>query len=103
MYIYQTVNVNDFIEAFKAFRRDDFSLEGLRMIFSDLERCAEETGSPVELDVISFCCSYTESSLKDINQDYSQEFETLEEAEEWLQENTYVVGATAKSIVYGAF
>ena len=50
-----TVYVNDFIDAFKKLRPDNFSHEGLVLLFDYLESLDEE----MELDVIAICCEWS--------------------------------------------
>ena len=99
----QTVNFSNFCAAFRSMdRNENFSYEGKRVLFDYLE----EVDSDYELDVIALCCDYTESTLEEINRSYNQEFESLEEAREWLQDGTSVVGLTdnvENSIVYANF
>ena len=37
-------------------RGDQFSYDGLRVLFEALEQYEDDTGSEVELDVIGLCC-----------------------------------------------
>jgi hypothetical protein len=93
-----TVDSYDFKRAFKDCNRDDnFSSEGLDLLFHYFEE------GDIELDVIAICCEYEEGDLADINTSYNQEFEDLDEAEEWLQDQTVVVGKTADTIVFAQF
>ena len=58
-----TVTEWDFIDAFKnSSREDNFSIDGLRALFEYLENYEQDTGQEIELDVIAFCCEYTEYS-----------------------------------------
>lgn len=64
MAIVKTVNFYSFERAFKeSGRKDDFSYDGLQILYDYLENLSDEMGSPIELDVISLCCEYTEMSL----------------------------------------
>ena len=98
----QTISECDFKDAFRAYgRTDNFSFEGL--LFDFFENMEADTGEQIELDVIGICCDYCQRTLEDINQDYNQEFGDLDEAEEWLQERTRVVGSTDYTIVFSEF
>ena len=67
----QSINMYDFERAFKNFERDNFSYDGLKALFEDLEEYEEVTGEEVELDVIALCCDYMEYDiLKEYNRDY---------------------------------
>ena len=75
-----TINKYEFRDAFhKMGRGDQFSYEGLIALFYYLEMSEEDIGEPIELDVISLCCEYTEyENLKEFQDDYGDEYETLE-------------------------
>ena len=52
-----TVSRYDFERAFvDAGRKDQFSYEGLSVLFDYLEDYEDSTGEELELDVIAFCC-----------------------------------------------
>ena len=75
-----TINKYEFSDAFqKMGRGDQFSYEGLIALFDYLEILEDDIGEPIELDVISLCCEYTEyENLKEFQNDYGDEYETLE-------------------------
>ena len=102
--MFQSVNLHEFRDAFRIYNRtDNFSYEGLEVLFDHIEEIEDSTGEQIELDVIAFCVDFNELDLDEINQDYQQSFETLEEAEEWLNDQTMVAGTTDNSIVFQAF
>lgn len=95
----QTINFYDFQSAFEEQRPDNFSydaLAGLFVYFEEMEGC----GLEIELDVVAICCDYCESTLGEFNQDYSQEFETLQDASDYIQENGSLVSILSDSLVY---
>ena len=52
-------------------------------LFDYLEDYERETGEEIELDPISFCCEFTEyENLKEFQEAYSEEYETIEDIEE---------------------
>jgi hypothetical protein len=60
-------------------RGDQFSYEGLIALFDYLEILEDDIGEPIELDVISLCCEYSEyENLKEFQDDYGDEYESLE-------------------------
>lgn len=64
------VDLHAFREAFRHIRPDNFSYEGLGVLFNyleELEHCEE----PYELDVIALCCDFAESDALTIANDYS--------------------------------
>lgn len=107
----QSVNLNDFIDAFKRFDRyDQFGYEALRIVFDYLENYEEETGQEIELDVISICCDYSAENYTDIAANYSIDLDGLDDDEaknavvEYLQDNTSYLGeAYEGNLVYQVF
>jgi antirestriction protein len=56
----QTVYLDDFRQAFHNMDRgNQFSYEGLELLYDYLEECDED----MELDVIALCCDFSECSL----------------------------------------
>ena len=80
-YIYQKLDASDFARAFERMGRvDNFEHDGLRALFEYLEELAEDTGEPIELDVIALCCEYSRfESLEEFQEAYGDEYETLED------------------------
>lgn len=104
-------NVYQFRDAFKACGRgQQFTYDGLEVLFDYLEQYEADTGESVELDVIALCCEYSEDTPEDIarynNIDVSEceeEDEVREAVLEYLNYNTVVCGDTDTTIVYQAF
>lgn len=71
----ETVTIYRFRDAFKQSDtyKNNFSYEGLTALFEHLEELEwEMDGMEFELDVVAFCCDYTEyDSLEDFNADYT--------------------------------
>lgn len=117
MAIVQSINnVSQFREAFRlAGRMDQFSYEGLEVLFDYLEETSEDIGEPIKLDVVGFCCDYSEDTFSDIAANYIIDLtdrcgETIEDDEEikrivldYLNENTSVCGVTETTAVYAVF
>ena len=100
----KTVTLSTFRDAFRTMNRlDHFSYEGLAVLFDDLEQYEEDCGQELELDVIGFCCEFTEHTLEEANQDYGWEFETLDELTEHLHGETHVCGTTDKTVIFQCF
>ena len=74
----QTVYFDDFYDAFRNIRPDNFSDNGLYALFNYLEDLERETGEELELDVVALCCDYSE-------------YKTIEEAEEDLGDNLNII------------
>ncbi len=98
--IVKTFNDNDFINEFKACNRENqFSINGLRILFESLEQTAIDCGINIEMDVIALCCEYSEDTLADIINNYAIDMtdcdsvdEKIETVEYYLQDNTFVCG-----------
>ena len=99
----QTVDFYTFRDAFRAICPDDFTSDGLQVLFDDLTQYEEDCDQELELDVIAFCCEYSEYTLEEANRDYSWEFETLDELTEHLHENTHVCGTTDTTVIFQCF
>lgn len=80
-----TVNKYNFRDAFNAVRPDNFSYEGQGALYDHFEREEEECGIEVELDVIAFCCEFSEGTLGEFKEQY--DLDTFRE----LEENTTVI------------
>ncbi len=57
---YQIVTEQDFLNAFRSIRPDNFSTLGLRALFDHLG--GDDYTDLMELDVIAICCEYCEYS-----------------------------------------
>ena len=94
----QSVDVHDFIDAFRAYdRMDQFSYSGLKAIFDYFEQLEDDTGEEIELDVIAICCDFAEyDNAAAIAAEYDRDFDGDEDEQEekalnWLYENTTVI------------
>ena len=82
---------------FYAGRREQFSYDGLGILFEYLE----EFEPSYELDVVDLCCTYAEATPEQIADDHSIE---LDDVMEFLERHSTVVGMTnAGTIVYKQF
>jgi len=82
-------------------RGNQFSYEALNLIYEHLEQYEQDSGEPVELDVIAICCEYSEMSYTDIigyydtditESDANTEEEQIAYIKDWLSDNTMVIG-----------
>lgn len=97
----QTVNFNNFVDAFHACDRyDQFGYEALRILFDHLEAYEDDTGEQIELDVIGLCCAYSVDTVQDIANRYGIDTSGCEDDQdlfdtvmEYLQNNTIVCGS----------
>ena len=94
----QTINFHDFAEAFnRKGRSEQFSYSALKALFEYLEDIFD---GDYELAVIALCYEWAEyCDVVDINMDYGQDFEELEEAKDWLEAHTTVLDAGDDSLV----
>jgi hypothetical protein len=114
MAIVQSINnVYQFREAFRlAGRGDQFSYEGLEVLFDYLENYSDETGEPLELDVVGLCCEYYESSIEELIKNYNLDLSYIDEDDpdsvvdavrEYLEYKTTICGEVDGGFVYAAF
>ena len=82
-----TITLDNFLDAFKAIRPDNFSYEGLCALFHYFEEMEELIGQEIELDVIAICCEYSEyPNLASIEERY-EDINSMED----LTSNTTVI------------
>lgn len=99
-----TVSEYDFHTAFEnSNRSNNFSSDGLEILYEYLTSYEESVGEELELDVIAFCCEYSEYDLEEVNHTFDKEFEDMEEASNWLNNQTMVCGYNDDVIVIQDF
>ena len=83
----QQINKGDFRAAFARMgRKKNFTYEGLGALFDQLEQYEEDAGIELELDVIAFCCEYTEyENLAEFQANHNDDYETIEDIENETQ------------------
>ena len=92
--MYQTINEYDFRNAFRDMGRgEQFSYEGLTILFDALEQYEVDNGEPFELDVIALCCDFSELSENEVRDTYGDMIDKVDEVEEFLHDNTWVLGS----------
>ncbi|GAF71620.1 unnamed protein product [marine sediment metagenome] len=108
----QTINLHQFRDAFKAIRPDNFSYEGLEVLYDWFNEFDDSCGNETELDVIGICCEFNESTEEEIKAGYIDRWQDKSlttyytddfDVEDYLNERTLVCGRTSDSIVYQAF
>ena len=94
----KTVYYHDFVDAFNRMgRSEQFSYSALKALFEYLEDIFD---GDYELDVIALCKEWASyCDVVDINMDYGQDFEELEEAKDWLEDHTTVLDAGEGTLV----
>ena len=100
--IVQTINEHQFREEFRELgRANQFSYDGLGLLFDYLEQVSDDCDKPYELDVIGLCCDFAEGTPEDIARDYAID---IDEVTWYLHENSVIVGETDEgTIVYRQF
>lgn len=111
-----TVSLYDFREAFRTMgRAEQFSYEGLEVLFDYLESYETDTGEELELDVVALCCDFYEDTEEQIVRNYwdseaeaeweaiEDEAEKTEAVREYLEANGALVGEVTGGFVYRAF
>ena len=106
----QSVDFYDFQDAFKRIRPDNFSSEGLSVLWDYLEQYEADTGEELELDVIAICCDFSEDTWQNIADNYRIDLEGCEDDEEkeqavadYLSDEGAYVGHVAGGFVYRDF
>lgn len=112
MAITMTLDKHDFRNQFGAYNRaDQFSYEGLEVLFDYLDNLSDETGENIKLDVVALCCEYQESTIQEIIEYYSidvsdadgDEDEIREIVHNYLNESTALCGETEDGFVFAQF
>ena len=110
----QTITLHTFRNAFyKMGRKEQFSYDGLKILFDYIEELEQDIGEEMELDVVALCCDYAESIIDDLIREYDidmsdcdtdDEKAIKETVMEYMEQNTIVCGVTSNgSLVYEAF
>ena len=105
------VSYYDFRDTIMKLRPNNFSYDGLTILFDWLEEYEEDCGTEVDFDPIGICCEFSEGSWSDIAENYSIDLSDCEDDDdkkqaviEHLQENTLYVGETeSDTLIYAAF
>ena len=81
-----TLNEGEFIDGMR--KHVSWETETLRALFEWLEEFEDGTGEEMEFDPVGLRCDFSEyDSLKEINEEYNQEFKTIDE----LRDHTAVI------------
>ena len=106
----QTVNLYEFRDAFRSIRPDNFSYEGLAVLFDYLEQLGEDIGEEIELDVIAICCDFSEDTWEGIAENYGLELDPEADDEDneasvidYLSNQGAYIGEAKGSIIYRDF
>ena len=97
----QTINEYEFRNAFNKMRPDDFTYDGLTVLFNWLEQMEQDTGEELELDVVGIACDYVEMTELEIRDYYG--LEDSDSTTEYLNHHTMVVGTTDTTVIFANF
>jgi hypothetical protein len=92
----QTVDFDDFRQAFMDIRPNNFTYEGLTTLFEMLWEYEQDTGKEIELDVIALCCDFSEyDSFEELTDSYDT-IETEDDLSDWTwwrktKTNSYII------------
>jgi len=96
-----SVTLTDFHDWFTKVRPEQFSYEARELIFNHIESVEDDCGIEVDFDPIAICCEYGEMTFQEINDSYCHGnedlFETVEDIEEFLTDNTMYCGRTPQN------
>jgi len=96
----ENISFNTFLDRFQQIRPDNFSYEGLQALYDYLIQFEDDTGEELELDVIAFCCDFSEyESLKEFQADYGKEYESIRD----IEEQTTVIMIDDESFIIQVF
>ena len=87
--MYEIITETQFIDRFlnSDTYKNNFSYEGLKTLFEDLEHYEEETKDNLEFGVVWICCEYSEyENEQELLNDYSG-YESIEE----IEDNTHIL------------
>jgi hypothetical protein len=103
----QQVTWFDFVDAFKKSDtyKDNFSYDGLKALYDYLEQLEEDTGKPIEFDMVALCCDYTEyENIEAISLQYDAMADMDEkEARRYLEDRTTVIDCDNGHIIIQNF
>lgn len=104
----QTINLSDFRTAFHNMGRgNQFTYEGLELIFNHFEQYEQDTGEAMELDVIAICCDISEMTPAEVAQYYDIEINDdgneMANAVDYLNDQTTIVGETDSTTLFFNF
>ena len=109
------VSIYDFRDTIMKLRPNNFSYEGLTILYEWFEEYEESCETEVDFDPIGICCEFTEASWEEIANDYDIELPNKGDdiydrtmnrlaVAEYLQDNTlFMCDESTPNFVYAAF
>jgi hypothetical protein len=105
-----TVYFSEFCDLFGMIRPDNFSYQGLRILFKYFEEYEDSSGEVIEMDVIAICCDFSEDSFENIADQYGIELDPemdedyqKQQVIEHLEGEGAYVGDSINGIVFRQF
>tara|TARA_R100001129_G_scaffold166940_2_gene134267 strand:- start:1429 stop:1767 length:339 start_codon:yes stop_codon:yes gene_type:complete len=99
MAIIDTLHEAQFVDEFQKINKENFSYDGLKTLFQYLDNLSEDCGENIEFDPIAFCCEFGEYDLEEFNNDYEEEYATIDELQE--KEERVLARFTSRDFVNG--
>ena len=63
--------------------KNNFSYDGLTALYEWFQDLEDDTGEPIQFDMVGICCDFTEyESIDEFNRDYGENFKTIDDIEE---------------------
>ena len=84
--------------------KDNFSIAGFDALFEYLEAYSEATEEPLKFDPISWRCKFSEMSLEELKENYTDLLQgcgSLEECVSVLQDHTTVIKVAVNAVIVG--
>lgn len=111
MPIVMTMYKGDFVERLVADESARWSVEGAEALFDYLDDVSEDTGEPIEFDLVGLRCYYIEDTVDEIIDGYDIDVSDAEDDEDektdivrdYLERRTTIVGETSDGFVYAVF
>ena len=80
--------------------KNNFSYDGLTALYEWHNDLEEDTGEPIQFDMIGICCDFNEyESLDKFNEDYGKNFKTIDE----IAEETTVIKIDDERFIIQAY
>lgn len=81
----QSIGLSQFTDEFMSIRPNNFSYEGLSILFDYLEEYEQSVNTEIELDVIALCCDFSEEHYSDIANSYDIDLSDCDTEEDKIQ------------------
>ena len=111
MAIVMTMYKSDFVARLVADKNASWSVEGAEVLFDYLDEVSDDTGEPIEFDLVALRCGYIEDTVDEIIDYHSLDVSDAEDDEDektdlvrdFLESHTTIVGETSDGFVYAVF